>query len=211
MTSQTQRGFTLIELLVVIAIIATLASILMPAVSMVKSAANSAKCSSNLRQITMISMTYHDDWNGGWPVRTEWFWANAMGPYFDIPVHPAGGKYSQVKILNCPSMPKSLPWDWKCGYASNAYIMGSSSAHINPMPIVSVKGPSETHLFLCGSGTGYSHHQWQYRIGIFGRWHHQRTTAAFCDGHVEMRNLNEREPGTMYYPYWNTRFLHPDM
>ncbi|MBI2948777.1 MAG: DUF1559 domain-containing protein [Verrucomicrobia bacterium] len=64
-------GFTLIELLVVIAVIAMLASLLLPALSKAKEGARSAKCKSNMRQVTYGLLMYvgdHSDylpWAGG--------------------------------------------------------------------------------------------------------------------------------------------------
>ncbi len=60
-------AFTLIELLVVISIIAVLAAMLLPAIGLVKSAAESAKCTSNMRQITAATLTYMGESEGRLP------------------------------------------------------------------------------------------------------------------------------------------------
>ena len=80
-----EHGFTLIELLVVIAIIAILAAILLPALNKARLRAKSARCLSDLKQISTASKMYADDSDG--------YYLRAYHPY------PNVGSMSWGKIL----------------------------------------------------------------------------------------------------------------
>ena len=62
-----RKGFTLIELLVVISIIALLVAILMPALQQARYQAQRAVCTSNMRQLTIVQLTYASDNKGQYP------------------------------------------------------------------------------------------------------------------------------------------------
>jgi prepilin-type processing-associated H-X9-DG protein/prepilin-type N-terminal cleavage/methylation domain-containing protein len=66
-----RAAFTLVELLVVISILATLASLLLPALSRSRDAGSQAGCQSNQRQLAVASMLYSLD-NNNWlnPLQT---------------------------------------------------------------------------------------------------------------------------------------------
>jgi len=61
-----RAAFTLIELLVVVSIVALLVSLLLPALGGARESAKLVFCASNLRQMGMVLVSYHDDW-GAFP------------------------------------------------------------------------------------------------------------------------------------------------
>ncbi len=69
MKNQRNR-FTLIELLVVIAIIAILASLLLPALGKARELSKWAATSNNLKQVTLASLLYANDYDGNLPPRS---------------------------------------------------------------------------------------------------------------------------------------------
>src|SRR3954463_3782015 len=65
------RGFAPVELLVVIGIIALLISILLPALSKARKAANTTKCLAQHKQLMSAFLIYSSEWRGAIPW-TNW-------------------------------------------------------------------------------------------------------------------------------------------
>ncbi len=134
--SRHRHGFTLIELLVVISIIAILASMLLPAIGMIRDLANAQKCGSNLRQMQLVNIAYSVDNEGlllPYRATTVPFFSNIrwyQNPFFreGVDSPPAawdpsynngnGGFGDPIKGLRCPTAPPSKIFPEIYGYVA---------------------------------------------------------------------------------------------
>lgn len=134
-------AFTLVELLVVLAVIALLAGLLLPSLAQARFAAQTARCSSNLRQLSLAAGLYWDDHrgiafsertvrtNGGWRYWFGWLEDGAEGERAFDPAAGALWPYLNARGVEiCPGLErhrarfKSKARGAAFGYAYNLLI-----------------------------------------------------------------------------------------
>ena len=214
MNQRRQDGFTLIELLVVITIIAILASLLLPAISIVRDAAKGSICCSNLRQIGLASAGYSLDNDGQIPpVKMDLptggvSWMTILAPYVESEndankngVQDWGEYRSSGVIKGCPIY-KYKPTPWQPGYAMNNFPLWPKSSQNNSSmangnsyfggglaiyltdAMITNKSSRMQVADTTSDENLWGSEDCSYR-------HRQRTGSLLFDGHVELLTLKQ--------------------
>lgn len=158
-----RRALSLTELLVVVTIVCLLASILMPALALVRNAANQTNCLSNLRQYGMAALAFAGD-NQGLVIPIAQFepvWDNhththAFGSYAWNTCKEYGLERSEQ--TSCPTVRRirSQPPSWSnssynynqvAGGASNLVLINSGTYKFVTPHLAAIPRPSELLLF----------------------------------------------------------------
>ncbi|OGV49057.1 MAG: hypothetical protein A2017_02800 [Lentisphaerae bacterium GWF2_44_16] len=196
-----KRSFTLIELMVVVSIIVILISVLMPALSKAKGAAQKIQCANRIKQLGTQTLMYSDDFNGS---------VIAYGKVFNVPIsaikvywHNYIQYYyfndTKLYTLKNPSLNFICPADSSphlyqgtvTSYGFNFYIMsGTNSDRVN-MRYSELIHPSRTYMI------SDSNYDARLYIGSGGsillRLAHNKSTSMFyTDGHIG--SLREQAP-----------------
>lgn len=213
-----QSGFTLIELLVVISIIALLIALLLPALKNARRVAKQLKCSAQMRQVAMGTITYieNDRNNLMFTYREIYMSSIYYEEYFSAGI-PSLGVASKVEdIFHCPDHPWPLlhnnAWMRTSLRSESSTHYGWPMDYYNNKPVMTRTGdahrmdsiPHSSSAVLLGE-TYFNNTTRQVRgegYSVFGVYnlpgggtllptkHNGRGNYAFQDGHVSTYDVD---------------------
>lgn len=217
-------AFTLIELLVVISIIALLISLLLPALSAARFAANGVVCSSNLRQAGIAGYTWASDHDERYPP-IGYFQNTSL---FSVEV--LRGPSEPADVLQCPLAPE-LTRDYALNFVLSSVKpgepngpWGAGSEYYNDYAaytIDQVNHPDDKVWVIDSQATsagGTSGYYYAWCADTFISYRHSRgdaddtTNVLHLDAHVETRQktwVRQLYSGSAGYPNYRGKHFVP--
>lgn len=203
LAAKSPRGFTLVEILVAVGIISALIVLVITYIPSMRNSAETASCTSNLRQLGSLIHLYAQDNNNRFPpIRADntasnatLYWRRAILPYMGL---SASGDDLYKSKLTCPLVRRSIisagGQPDVCSFGMNIYLSEvENSRKSRGIPFSRLSTPAKTLMatesYIVSNKTPSPElQQTDFRNSAYDKYwnpHRGMQNILYCDGHIE--------------------------